>query len=296
MKQFAVRAAPLVFVCLWATGFINARLAMPHAEPGTFLTLRFALAFVLIVAFAMAAGAPWPRGRAAWQSIAIGALLHGIYLTGVFWAVDRGMPAGIAALLVGLQPVLTAVLAAALLSEPVDARHWAGMAVGFAGVALVLAPSFEAQALSAVGFATMAACGLAVVSVTLGTVWQKAAGDGLDLRTATALQYAGGFLPPALLAFFAEERAIDWTWQFWTALVWSVLVLSIGAVLLLLWLIREGSVARVSSLFFLVPTVAALMAWGLFGERLAPVQVGGMALAAVGVALATRRPGATAKD
>ena len=290
-----LRAAPGIFVVLWATGFIGARLAMPHSEPGTFLALRSACAFALLAALSLALGARWPRGRDALACIGVGALLHGLYLGGVFWAVDRGMPAGISALLVGLQPVLTAFLAWGALGETISARHWTGLAVGFAGVALVLSPTLDAGALAGVTAATLGACALAVIAVSTGTVWQKTAGHGLDLRAATALQYVGGFVPPALLAFTWETRAIDWTWQMWTAMIWAIFGLSIGAVLLLLWLIREGSVARVSSLFFLVPSVAALMAFILFGEALAPIQVAGMAVAAAGVALATRAPRSRAR-
>ena len=295
LKHLAIRAAPAVFVCLWATGFIGARLGMPHSEPGTFLAMRSAIAFALLALLALATGARWPRGRAAWACIGIGALLHGLYLGGVFWAIEHGMPAGVAALVVGLQPVITAFLAAMWLGEEVTRAHRIGLPIGLAGVIMVLAPSFEASALAAISVATVTACTVSVFASSFGTVWQKAAAQGLDLRSATALQYLGGFVPPFLLYLGFETGEIDWTGEMIVAMVWAVLVLSLGAVFLLMWLIREGSVARVSSLFFLVPAVAALMAWGLFDERLTLVQIVGMAVCALGVALATRAPAAAGR-
>ncbi|MDA8870122.1 EamA family transporter [Rhizobiaceae bacterium] len=293
MKDHLLRAAPVVFVLLWATGFIGARMGMPYAEPGTFLAIRFALAFVLLAALAAALRAKWPGFALAWRCVAIGALLHGVYLGGVFWAVHRGMPAGVVAVIVGLQPLLTAALAGVWLGERVTRRHAIGLAAGFAGVVLVLAPKIDVAGAGITG-ATVAAAVLGAIAVTIGTVWQKRLGASVDLRSGTALQYAGGVVPVLLLALTTETGTVQWTGELVFAFVWLVFVLSIGAVFLLMWLIREGSVARVSTLFFLVPGVAATLAWALFGETLSPVQLAGMALTASAVALANRRAPLTA--
>lgn len=279
------RLAPPLFVLLWATGFIGARAGMPYAEPGTFLAMRFAIAFALLAAIATLARASWPGRREAGFSVIVGMLVHGIYLGGVFWAVREGMPAGVAAAVVGLQPLLTASLAGWWLGEPVTVRHRIGLILGLVGVALVLAPKFDVGG-SGITPATIAATLLATVAITLGTVLQKRIGAIGDLRSGTALQYLGALLPVGLLMLF-ETRRVEWAAELVFALAWLVLVLSLAAVFILMWLIRQGSVARVSTLFFLVPGVAALMAWGLFGETLNPWQLVGMSLTAIAVWLAS---------
>ena len=279
------RLAPPLFVLLWASGFVGARAGMPHAEPGTFLAMRFAIAFALLGAIAVLLRAPWPTGRDAAGTVVVGALVHGLYLGGVFWAVREGMPAGVVAVVVGLQPLLTALLAGWWLGEPVGVRHRVGLALGLLGVTLVLAPKLDVAG-SGIGPATIAAALLATAAITVGTVLQKRLGATVDLRAGTALQYLGALLPVGLL-MLSETRQVEWTGQLWFALAWLVLVLSLAAVFLLMWLIRHGSVARVSMLFFLVPGVAALMAWALFGETLGPWQLLGMALSAVAVWLAS---------
>ena len=260
---------------------------MPFAEPGTFLAIRFALAFVLMAAIALLVGAEWPRRRAALAALGVGALVHGVYLGGVFWAVRQGMPAGVSAVIVGLQPLVAALLAAALLGEALRPRQVTGLALGLAGVVMVLWPKLDVAG-SGIGAATIGACALACVSVSAGTVLQKASGAASDLRSGTALQYLGALVPVAALAAF-ETNAVVWNGQLVFALAWLVLVLSLAAVFLLMWLIREGSVASVSALFFLVPGVAAVMAWALFGETLGPWQIAGLALSALAVRLATVR-------
>lgn len=280
---------PALFVVLWATGFIGARLGMPHAEPLSFLALRFALAIMLLAALAFAAKAPWPKGRAFGHSMVVGALLHGLYLGCVFWAIDRGMPAGLSAMIVGLQPLLTAILAGLLLNEKVVARHWLGLALGLAGLALVLLPKLDVTG-SGVTAANIAVVALSVVGATLGTIYQKRFAADADVRTGTCAQYVGALIPALAYAFFFESFAFDWTGELIFALIWLVFVLSIAAVFLLMILIRQGSVSRLSSLFYLVPAVTALIAWPLFGETLAPIQLAGMVVCAAAVALAMRRP------
>ena len=280
------RIAPGLFVVLWATGFVGARYAMPWAEPFTFLTLRFSLAFLLFVVLALAVGARWTGGRGALNAMVAGVLMQGTYLGGVFWAIHRGMPAGLSALIVGLQPLIAAILAGPILGDRVLARHWAGVAVGFVGVVIVVLPNLGAEA-SGVTAATLSACVIAVVGMSVGTIWQKLHGGGIDLVTGTAWQYLGAAVPMAAGALLFEDRHVVVNGELVFALAWLVLVLSVGAILLLMLMIREGEVAKVASLFYLVPAVTAIMTWILFDERLTPLQVGGMVVTGLGVALAT---------
>lgn len=282
---FFVRIAPMVFVGLWATGFVGARMAMPHAEPASFLAIRFAIAFALLAALAIIAGAKWPKGRDFGHAIIVGVLIHGLYLGAVFWAVHRGMPGGVAAIIVGLQPLATALLARSWLGEELDLRHWVGLAIGFAGILMVLLPGIQLDD-SGIRGVTIIACLIAVAAIAVGAIYQKRFATKLDLRSGNALQYLGAFLPMAAFAFAFESFAITWNAETLFAMAWLVLVLSIGAVFLLMWLIREGSVAKVSSLFYLVPAVAALMTFFLFGETLTIVQIIGTALCALAVSLA----------
>lgn len=278
---------PAIFVFLWSTGFVGARYAMPHAEPFTFLSMRYALALVILVpmaAFALRGARGVTAPQLAHAAFA-GSLIHGLYLGGVFFAVRHGLPAGVTALVAGLQPLLTALLAASLVGERVTARHWMGLAVGLLGVGLVVAPKLG----NAGGFTIgqlMPALG-AVAGISLGTVWQKRFVGSLDLRVGTAVQYVGALLPTFMAAYAFETMQVDWAAEMVLALVWLTLALSIGAIFLLLYLIREGAVSRVASLMYLVPAVTALQTFVLFGEALTGVQLLGMALAAGGVAAAT---------
>ncbi len=277
---------PGLFVVLWATGFIGARYAMPWAEPFTFLALRFALACLLLAAIL-----PWlPRRRsgrrAALQAMASGVLMHGVYLGGVFWAIRHGMPAGICALIVGLQPLITTLLARPLLGERVRPRQWLGLAVGFAGVIVVLSPGFGMLG-SGISPATSAAALAAVAGMSLGTILQKRVGSGSDMITGTVFQYLGAAVLMTLLSLATETGAVTVNGELVFALAWLVLVLSLGAILLLMMLIRTGEISKVASLFYLVPAVTALMAWLLFGESLSVVQIAGMAVTTLGVALAS---------
>ena len=284
MKLF-YRLAPGLFVVLWATGFVGARYAMPWSEPFTFLTLRFSFALLVFILLAFALGAKWSLGRGAFDAIIAGVLMQGVYLGGVFWAVHRGMPAGLVALIAGLQPLITAVLAGAFLGDRVLARQWVGIAIGFVGVVVVVLPSLGAGT-GGVTAATLFASVIAVVAMSVGTIWQKRHG-GSDLITGTAWQYLGGLMPMIAGALLFEDRHVVVNGEFVFALAWLVIVLSVGAILLLMLMIREGEVAKVASLFYLVPAVTAIMTWALFDERLTPLQIGGMVVTCLGVALAT---------
>ena len=288
------KAAPAIFVCLWATGFVGARMGMPHSEPGTFLSLRFAIAFVLLTLIVLVVRAPWPGRRTAWKSILIGFLIHGAYLGPVFWVIDQGMPAGVSAVVVGLQPLFTAFLAGWWLKEQITPRHWFGLVVGISGVVLVLYPGID-LADSGVTATTICVALVGMLSVTVGTVLQKSLGSNIDLRAGTALPYLGAFIPVFVLALVSETGAIDWTGEMILAMTWSIFVLSLLAIFLLMWLIREGSVAKVSSLFFMVPAVAALMSYFLFDETLGLVQLVGMVLCAAAVAMVAQRRDSPAK-
>jgi drug/metabolite transporter (DMT)-like permease len=274
---------PALFVLLWATGFISARYGLPYAGPMTFLALRMGLATVLLALFAGITRAPWPRTTPALLHLAAaGLLVHGGYLGGVFAAMALGMPAGMVSLIVGMQPVLTAVIAFAFLGERLQARQLGGLGLGVAGLALVLGHRVSLAALTP-GSGAFAA--LALVSISAGTVYQKRFNSGADLRTTGVVQYAASGFVFALAAWLTGDRGVTWTLPFGLALGWSVAGLSIGAVALLYRLIREGSAARVSSLLYLVPPVTALIAYACFGERLSGPAIAGMVLVACGVAL-----------
>jgi drug/metabolite transporter (DMT)-like permease len=282
------RFVPALFVALWATGFIGARYAMPWAEPFSFLAVRFLITIVILALIAVPLRARMVSGRAAFDSAIAGALMHGVYLGGVFWAIDNGMPAGLAALVIGLQPLITAIAAGPVLGETVLPRHWAGLAIGFVGVTLVLWPKLAVVG-GGVTPANTAACVVAVLGMAAGTIWQKRFGGATDLVAGTAWQYVGGLVPAAILAFALETGAYTLTGELVFAMAWLVLVLSVGAIFLLMYLIRHGAMSRVASLFYLVPAVTALLAWLLFDETLSVVQLAGMVIATTGVWLATQR-------
>lgn len=280
-----MRVAPIVFVLLWSTGFIGSKLGAEDAEPFTFLSVRFLLTLALLVPVALIAG----RGTRGWaergHAIVVGTLIHGAYLGGVFWAIRHGMPAGVSALIVSLQPVLTSLLAAPLLGETLRLRHWIGLALGFTGALLICAPGLRDAVAGGQGItpATLTAVILALLGITAGTLYQKRFATGADLLAGTIWQYVGAVALIGSGAFLFETREIHWTPKFVFALSWLVLVLSIGAITLLMLLIRQNAVASVSGLFFLVPAVTSLIAWFMFGETLNATQLSGLVLATLAV-------------
>ncbi|MFC4626560.1 DMT family transporter [Daeguia caeni] len=283
-----IRYYPIMFVLLWATGFIGAGLSMPYAEPLTFMAMRFAIAAVIMVLWSLWSRSIWPKGWALVNAAIAGCLIHGIYLSTMFWAVHRGLPAGMAGLVSGLQPMITMIMAALVLGERASGRQWFGLVVGFGGVAMVVWPKFSASG-GGVDPQTMTACFCAVLAISLGTVWQKRFGSAGDLRSGTAVQYIAAGILCTVLAFLLETREVEWTPDLIIALVWLTLALSIGAILALLVLIREGAIAKVASLFYLVPGTAAILAYFVFGETLNLVQIIGMVVTTFGVAMATAR-------
>ena len=283
-----LRIMPGLFVLIWSTGYIVAKFGVPYAEPFTFLALRFAFSIAVLLAVALLTGAPWPRTWAeTGHALVSGVLIHGLYLGGVWWAIARGLPAGIAALIVVLQPLLTALMARRMLGEALRPAQWLGILAGFLGVGLVLAPKLAGDALAAASLAAVAATLTATLAFTLGTFYQKRFLTGADLRTGSLLQYLGALAPTAFLAA-AGSPQVEWSWAFIAALAWSVLGISVGAVTLLLVLIRRGVVSRTAALIYLVPPATALQAFLLFGETLTLLQLAGMTLAALGVFLVTR--------
>ncbi len=288
------RFIPATFVVLWATGFIGARYAMPWAEPFTFLSMRFALAAFLFLSITALLGARRAGRGEALHALVAGMLLHGVYLGGVFWAIHRGMPAGLSALIAGLQPLLTAVLAGKLLGEKILPRHWAGLAVGFAGIVIVLWPKLGELG-SGVDAGTLAASFVSVLGITLGTIWQKRSTATAGLFATTLWQYVGGALVVMAGSFLFETQTVAFNGELVFALAWLVLVLSVGAIFLLMVMIRDGEMSKVASVFYLVPGVTAVMAWALFGERLDLVQIAGLVITTLGVALATVQAGTRAR-
>lgn len=279
------RLAPFLFVLLWSTGFLGAKLGLPHAAPLAFLLVRYLAVITLMTTIALTFRVPWPRDARQWLHIGIsGLLLHAFYLGGVFVAIDAGLPAGITALVVGMQPLLTATVAGRLLGEQVLPRQWAGLALGFVGVALVLSNKLG----TGFGPAALVPAVVALLAITAGTLYQKRFCPHFDWRSGAVAQFLPTAVVTAIVVFALDDFRIDWTGEFLFALGWLVLVLSIGAISLLNWLIRHGSAVNVASLFYLTPPTTALLAWALFGETLTGAALAGMALAVWGVYLSRR--------
>lgn len=286
-----LRVAPFLFVLLWSTGFIASKVAAADAEPFTFLALRFALVLAILVVWVIAARIPWPSREALLQAALTGILIHAAYLGGVMWSLRLGMPAGLVAIVVSTQPILTAVLAGPLLGEWPGRRQWAGMPIGLLGVALVLAPklTLPSDTGGLAGLALVAVL-LALVGITFGTLNQKRHGMQGNLMALTLAQYAGAFVVALVVATTTETMEIRYTVEFWLATLWLVAVLSIGAIWLLMEMIRASEVSRVTSLFYLVPAITTLMAAVMFQETITAMQMVGMALVMFAVFAIRSRP------
>jgi drug/metabolite transporter (DMT)-like permease len=283
-----VALMPFLFVVIWSTGFVAAKYGLPYAPPLTFLLVRFIVVLAMLVPLVLLARAPWPRGQTGHIAVA-GVLMHAGYLGGVWCAIKLGMPAGLSALIVGMQPILTA-FAAPLIGESVRQRQWIGLVLGLGGVALVVANKISLAGLS---LASIALCLLALASITVGTLYQKHYCPRFDLRTGTIIQYAASAMVMLVLALAFENldpafSTVRWTPEFIGALLWSVFALSIGAIFLLYALIRKSAATKVSSLMYLTPPTTALMAWAVFGEVFSLIGIAGMVLAVVGVAFVVK--------
>lgn len=278
---------PAVFVVLWSSGFIGAKFGLPYAEPFTFLLWRFAIVALLLALAAWIWRARWPQSRREAAHIALaGLLLHAGYLGGVFGAIHRQVSAGEMAIIAGLQPVLTALLAGPFLGERIGARQWLGVALGFLGVVLVMLERIAPGQGAMTGYLFAL---FALASITLGTLYQKRFCSHMDLRSGGVIQFVVSTLAMAVAAGVSETMSVVWSGEFIFALAWLVVVLSIGAITLLYLLIRHGEAARVTSMFYLVPPVTAIMAFAFFDERLNLLVLLGMALTVLGVALVVWR-------
>ena len=285
LSRLAITTAPVLFVLLWSTGFIGARYGLPYIEPLTFLAVRMFFVVLIMAAIAIIGGARPPDAGEIGHSLAAGSLVHGLYLGGVFTAISQGVPAGISALIPGLQPILTSTIANRFMGETVTRVQWVGLALGLLGVLLVLHDRSIVLAGSTLGWM---ASFLSLIGITLGTLYQKRYCGAIDWRSGNLVQYIGAGVLFALGAFAFETREIHWSGELIFALAWLVLVLSIAAVGLMYWLIRRSAAIGFASLFYLVPVVTALFAYILFGDRLDAISILGMLICAGGVVLANR--------
>ena len=285
LSRLAIAGAPVLFVLLWSTGFIGARYGLPYIEPLTFLAVRMIFVVLILGGIALIARAPWPSTPEIGHSVVAGLMVHGLYLGGVFTAISQGVPAGVSALIPGLQPILTSTIANRFMGETVTRLQWFGLALGLIGVALVLHDRTILVAATPLGwFASF----LSLLGITLGTLYQKRFCGRIDWRTGNLAQYIAACTLFWLGAFAFETREIHWSGELIFAIAWLVIVLSITAVGLMYWLIRRSAATGFASLFYLVPVVTALMAYLLFGEKLDALSIAGMAICAVGVVLVNR--------
>lgn len=286
INNFSVRIAPFFFVWLWSTGFIGAKYGLPYAEPFTLLLYRMLITLACLGLITHWVKSKWPSLRSAFHMAVSGVLIHGFYLGGVFYAIAGKMPAGLVSLIVGLQPLVTAIIAIIALKDKINRYQWLGLLFGLAGVGLVLLENLGgAGQLPEFSLWTLSWAFIALVGISLGTVYQKRFGDGVDLISGTFIQYCAASLFFALGAYFFETREIQWNPQLMLAMGWLVLGLSIGAILLLMQLINRGAASEVASLFYLVPPVTALEAFILFDERFGMLALCGGVMSIIGVAL-----------
>lgn len=274
------RVAPVLFVLLWSTGFIGAKYGLPFADPFIFLSVRVLIAALILFAIAAVMKSPIAIGASAiTRSSVIGFFLHACYLGGVFYSISKGLPAGVAAVVTSLQPVLVSLLAVKVLGEQLKAKQVAGLILGLIGVVLVLGPSFE-QDIPASGVIGIL---VALIGSTAATLLQKKIGADIPLISGTAYQYLASGLVLGIAAIATDGTRIQWSGQFIGAFVWLIAVLSVGAILLLLWLLNTGSAASVSSLLYLIPPATALEAFFLFGEKVNTQGFLGIGITALGV-------------
>lgn len=289
MSSRLTQIVPLLFVWIWSTGFINAKYALPYIEPFYFLIIRMVLAAIAFLILIFVLKKRWPTRNQAIMQMIIGVLLHSIYLGGVFFAVHLGMPAGISSIFVGLHPALTALLGFMFLSQKLRLLQSIGLAFGFIGISLVVIGSnnIDGSALSTLG---LMACILSLIGISMSGILQKLYAQNVPLVSGTFYQYLGGAAALVPLSLWLEDHAVIMTFELVAAMVWSVLALSVGAILLLMFMIREGEVAKVASYFYLVPPVTVIQTYFLFDETLEIIAITGCLLAVLGVYLVARQP------
>jgi drug/metabolite transporter (DMT)-like permease len=287
LNRYQRIGAPALFVVLWSTGFIGAKFGLPYAEPLTFLLWRYSFVTLIFLAVTLLVRAPWPSTPMQGFHIAVsGLLVNAVYIGGVFCAIYQGMPAGIVSLIVGLQPLFTAVVASRVLGEKVYGRQWVGFFLGLAGMLLVLGNKISFAGGNSRGVLLSL---FALFGMTAGTLYQKRFCVSMDLRSGAVIQFGASALAMALFAGLFEKMQVVWSGRFVFAMVWLTLVLSVGAISILNVLIRRGEASRVASLFYLVPPVTSLLAFFFFEERLGLSALAGMAVCVTGVALAIKR-------
>jgi len=289
-STFSSRLVPLLFVWIWSTGFLAAKFGLPYAEPFTLLAYRFALTLILLAPIIFALRRSWPKS---WGEVlhlmVVGMLIHGVYLGGVFQAIKWGMPAGLSAMIIGLQPLVMAMIASFMLKEAIGQRQWAGLVLGFIGLYFVLFERFNySDTTVLVGFPIWAfvIMFVSLLSISLGVIYQKRYCSDMDIVSGTWIQYASAFLFTLIVVGMFEAGEVEWSLPFVATLAWQVLGLSIGAILLLMAMIRKDASVRVGSYFYLVAPLVALQAWYLFDEKLGFTTAVGVVLIALGVNLA----------
>jgi drug/metabolite transporter (DMT)-like permease len=283
-ENLAARAAPAIFVVLWSTGFVGTKYVLHNAEPLTYLAIRMALVVALMAVIAAVARPRWPDRTGIVHSIVAGILVHGFYLGGTAIAIAHSIPAGLSALIPGLQPILTSTLANRWLGERVTPLQWAGLLIGLAGVVLIL---HDRPMSGEAGWGWFAS-GVSLVSITLGTLYQRRYCGRIDWRAGNLVQYVAVAVFFGIGAWLFENNVVHWTAEFVLSVLWLAVVLSIGSIGLLYWLIRRSAATSVASLFYLVPAVTAVMAYVLFGERLDTIAIIGMVACAAAVFLVNK--------
>ena len=284
------RLAPIIFVFLWSTGWGVAKFAAQYADPLTFLVVRYAVAAVLFFLLCRASGVIWPRSRRAIvHAVISGFFLHGFYLGALWWAIGQGVPAGISGIIAGLQPLMTGIAAAFLINERLSLLQKAGLALGFVGISIAVLPKVFAVDASAIPAFAVAVNVVGMAFVSYGTIYQKQHLKDGDIRAVATLQYLGAVIVTLPMAWLLEDMHMEWSLGMLATLAWSVLGISMGAILLLLHLIRRGDVSKAASLIYLVPPLAALEAAIVFGESLTMLMMIGTVIAVVGVYLTNRK-------
>lgn len=289
------RLAPALFVFLWSTGWVAAKYGAIYSDPLTFLSVRYAAAAILFALLCQFSGVRWPRERAAvTHAIISGMFLHGFYLAAVWWAVGQGVPAALSGIIAALQPLMTALAAPYLIGERLAPMQKIGIGIGFVGVAIAVLPKFAGAGHADIPAFAIAINLIGMLSVTYGTIYQKRYLPSGDIRAIATLQYVGALIVTLPLAFMLEPMQIELSWGFLTLLAWSVLGISMGAILILLYLLRRGQVSRAASLIYLVPPLAAIEAAIAFGEELTLPMIIGTVVVVAGVYLANRKEPRTA--